>query len=300
MWPLAVAVWLAPALALLPAALVVLGAVGPTLARLPAAGELPPGEVMLVLGEALAGTSGAIAFSGVAAAAAAWLWTVMWHAGVVDRAAAGVEPGTEGLLAILGAGVRRVGRFLRLAATAVLAGSLGLASVAVLAAAAARRAWLGGAESGAIVALVGGGILGLLWTLLCWAGVLRGAWILVDWRRRSGVLAWLGGVGASLRQPSGTALALAAWGVPAAALLLAPLLAGWWLVPLRSGMGGALVGAAAGLLRGFCWVALFMSFAPPVPQPAPGTAGPDRAPRHWFRGRHHPLPPGFGPATGRP
>jgi hypothetical protein len=90
--------------------------------------------------------------------------------------------------------------------------------------------------------------------IVCWLSTLRGAWLLGESGRRSAVVAWLRGLGASLRQPIRSLFTLVLWAVPGLALLALPVLVEGPTVEL------ALLLAWLGST--FCWVALYLSFAP--------------------------------------
>ena len=91
----------------------------------------------------------------------------------------------------------------------------------------------------------------------CWLATLRGAWLLGESGRRSAVVAWLRGFGATLRQPIRSLLTLVLWAVPGFALLALPVLV--------EGPAAGLVLLLAWLGSAFCWVALYLSFAPQEP-----------------------------------
>ena len=101
--------------------------------------------------------------------------------------------------------------------------------------------------------------------IMCWLATLRGAWLIGESGRRSAVVAWLRGFGATLRQPIRSLCTLALWAVPGFVLLVLPVLlesSAAWLALLPAWLASA-----------FCWVALYLSFVPKK-LPAKRTASP--------------------------
>jgi len=244
------AVWLALVASFLPVEVVVGLATRATRANLPAA-PLAPGDEALILVELLRPVAAPLAVALGAGALFLLAWTVLWHAGVVRWWS--VKCDTR-LAEILGRGVVWWWRYGRLALVAAVVTAALLAAVWAPLAPLIRSAETigGGGRSGLLLGV--GVSLTLLVLLMCWLATLHGAWRLGEAGRRSALLAWLRGLGATLRRPFSSLLTLAAWAVPGLGLLVLPLL-----------VEGSLAAAAflpAWLGSAFCWVALFMSFAP--------------------------------------
>ena len=260
LWRLVVVVWLVPVVVFVPVHAVLWGVAGETAASLPAEG-LAQGELALIALELLRPTWPAVAVAVLSGWAGLWAWTVLWHAGVVRWLLVAGRDRVR-LAEILGHGLIGWGRWARLA----LLSAAVLAAVAVvlwqLPVAAAERALEGGRQ-GAFLAWASVTLTaGLAAAVAVWLATLRGSWLLGLGVRRSAVLAWLAGLGGSLRQPLRSLVALIVWAVPGLAVTALPLLLGWRFEVLRGGLPGALLEVAAGLVGAFCWVSLFCSFAP--------------------------------------
>jgi len=149
-------------------------------------------------------------------------------------------------------GVSRWWRYLRLSLTAV-------AVVAgLLAALWLSLKWLAGTSSGALgPALAAAAVVSAAVLAAGWSAALHGAWLLGAGGRRSAVMAWLRGLGRSLRRPWTAFAPLLLWAVPGFALPLAPLL-------IDSAAALPLL-VLTMLLGALCRLALFLSYAP---QPA--------------------------------
>ena len=117
-----------------------------------------------------------------------------------------------------------------------------------------RTAETTGAGGRSSVLLAVGLVLTAVVLIVCWLSTLRGAWLLGESGRRSVVVAWLRGFRATLRQPIRSLLTLVLWAVPGFALLALPVLV--------EGSAARLVLLLAWLGSAFCWVALYLSFAP--------------------------------------
>jgi hypothetical protein len=96
-------------------------------------------------------------------------------------------------------------------------------------------------------------------TVVVWVSIFRGGWRLGEVGRRSALAAWIRGLGAAVRQPVRSLLPVLVWALPGLALLMLPL--------LYDGPMATLFLFVAWLLAAFCVVALFMSYAPPKPEP---------------------------------
>ena len=252
--------WLVSVAVFLPARVVVWTAVGPTFAALPD-GDLPDGELALITAELLRPVWVPLAVAGLSGWLALWAWTVLWHAGVVRwRLLSGrIE---LRLAEVMGHGLIGWWRWARLGATSL--GVLVLSHAAL---------WLLVLEvkeqvrESADDSLFGVGLPAALAVsagvaILCWLATLRGAWLLGAGDRRSAVMAWLAGLRGSVLQPVSSLFTLAVWGLPAISATVIPLVVGWRFEVLQGIVPTAVVEAAAGLLAAFCYVGLFLSFAP--------------------------------------
>jgi hypothetical protein len=274
LWHLTLAVWLLPYAAFLPAVLVVEVALAGRLAALPPQrSSLSDG--LLILSRAVPQVGPGLALAVLAGCLLLWLWTVLWHAGVVHWHQEGA--GREARLAeLVGHGVLAFWPFLRLSLTALAGLALGLFAVAIPLALGFGRAHEAMAEV-VMEALVGLSLpLGLLLLATCWCATLRGAWLLAVDPRRSALRAWWSGLVQSVRSPRQSLATLGLWALPAVVLGLLPLLLGAAVPVLRGGLGGTLLSALAGLGRAFSAVALLMSFAPQPASPAAGTSATSR------------------------
>jgi len=225
------------------------------------AGRLPLGDDVLILVELLRPVAPVLGVAVLGGLAALWAWSVMWHAGVVRwRSVAGSAPVRAA--EVLAHGLFWWWRYARLAVTSAVGTALLLAAVWLPLRLAFRAADAAGDGARAIILLRLDMVMGFIVLGLGWAAFLRGAWLLGEPGRSSAVVAWLRGLGGTLRRPLRSASTLIVWVVPGTALLALPLLNNAWLVELRSvGLGGA-VFLLATFGVAFCWVGLFLSFAP--------------------------------------
>jgi hypothetical protein len=254
------AVWLGALAVFLPIQAVVWLATRATRDNLPA-GRLPLGDDALILTELLRPVAPVLGLSILGGLAALWAYSVMWHAGVVRwRSVAGAAPVRAA--EVLAHGLVWWWRYARLAVTSAAGTALLLAAVWLPLRVAFLAAESSGAGGRAIILLRIAATAAVIVLGLGWAAFLRGAWLLGEPARFSAVVAWLRGLGGTLRRPLRSASTLIVWAVPGVALLALPLLTSTWIVQVRSaGFGGVLFllatfGAAA------CWVGLFLSFAP--------------------------------------
>jgi len=248
-------VWLVSMAVFLPAQLVVELAVGATRANLPDR-PLPPGDRMLILVELIRPVAGPLALALVSGALALLAWSVLWHGGTV-RWWQGAGATRVRLAEILGHGVVWWWRYARLALVAVTVTVAMLATIWLPFRSLIRSAETaaGGGRSG--VLLVTGLVLSAVVLIVCWLATLRGAWLLGESGRRSAVVAWLRGFGVTIRQPISSFFTLVLWAAPGFALLALPVLV--------EGRAAGLVLLLAWLGSAFCWVALYLSFAPKEP-----------------------------------
>ncbi|MCG6962911.1 MAG: hypothetical protein LJE95_06525 [Acidobacteria bacterium] len=260
MWRLVAAVWLVPLVLGAPLVLAVRRSLGSMLGPVPMTGAAP-GDVGLILMWGLSRIGPWLGVGVVSFLAVLWAWGVMWHAGTTGWIAwSSGRPVRLG--EVVGLGVLAWWRYARLALTAI-AGTVALVAVVCspfqLMARAARTHL---AETRMVNLQLAALALGGLVVWIVWAATLRGAWVLADPQRRSSALAWLQGLAGTLRDPLRSLGCVLAWGVPVKLLVLAPLMLGFDLRVLAGTFLGLVTGLVLGLLRAYCIVALFLSFAP--------------------------------------
>jgi hypothetical protein len=256
---LVAAVWLVSMVVFLPAQLVVNRAAGATRANLPV-GPLTPGDDLLILVELIRPVAGPLVLALGSGVLALLAWSVLWHGGVV-RWWQGAGTASVQLAEILGHGIVWWWRYARLAVVAATVTAATLAAIWVPLKPLIRSAETAAGGGRAGVLLATGLVLTVVVMSICWLATLRGAWLLGESGRRSAVVAWLRGLGATLRQPIRSLWTLVLWSLPGFALLVLPLLVeglAAWLVLLPAWLGSA-----------FCWVALYLSFAPREPRAKP-------------------------------
>jgi len=262
LWRLVIAVWVVAWLAMAPALLLLWRLIVPGLAALPAGpGEVPAGDVALIILEAGREAWIPLALALLFGLVVLWAWSVLWHAGVVSwQLWMGGQRVRLGEL--LGLGVAAWWRYARLSAAALTVLVVTVAAVAVPLLWAALRALGAMAEGRLVVVVVAGMVAVKLVAIVVWLATLHGAWLLGLPERRSAVVAWLHGLQATARRPLVSLWCWLVWLVPALAVSAVAPLAGAVFEGMR---GGALlvgVGLLASLARAFCWVGLFCSFAP--------------------------------------
>ena len=256
---LVAAVWLMSMAVFVPAQLVMNRAVGATRANLPDS-PLPPGDSMLILVEVIRPVAGLLALALGSGVLALLAWSVLWHGGVV-RWWKGAGAASVQLAEILGHGIVWWWRYARLVVVAVAVTAAMLAAIWVPLKPLIRSAETAAGGGRAGVLLATGLVLTVVVMSICWLATLRGAWLLGESGRRSAVVAWLRGLGSTLRQPIRSLWTLILWSLPGFALLALPLLVeglAAWLVLLPAWLGSA-----------YCWVALYLSFAPKEPRAKP-------------------------------
>ncbi len=252
---LVLAAWLVSIAVFLPAQLMVDFASGPARAKLPAGGPAP-GDGLLILFELLRPIAVPLAIALVLGWGALLAWSILWHAGTV-RWWLGAGAARVRLSEILGHGVVWWWRYARLAAVAAVVTAATLAAVWLPVNDAVRG---GGPETIARRAgllLLAAVVLSAMALAVYWIATLRGGWLLGESGRRSALVAWLRGLGATLRRPLRSLLPMLVWGTPGIALLVTPLFVNGPVAEL------ALMSAALG--AAFCWVALYLSYAPREP-----------------------------------
>ncbi len=280
---LVLAVWIVPALLTAPFILAVQSALAPILGRLPA--DPAPGDLALILSWGLGRYGAALAVPALLAVAGIWLWTVLWHAGLVGwRTWAEGRPQLLGEL--LGLGFMRWWRYLRLSLVALAAVAATAGAVAAAVRALARPAAESLQEARAVSFPLGGVVVAKLLLLFLAAATLRGLWELGRPGRRSAAAAWLRGLAGALRHPLASLGVLLAWAIPIGILWALPLAAVVWLGDPGKGPLGVAILQFGALLRAAAWVGLVGSFAPvaglgplrPLARPSrEGTSAPAQA-----------------------
>jgi hypothetical protein len=224
--------------------------------------SLPPGEVELILIDALSQQISTISWLLLVGIAGFWLWNVLWHAGVVTWATWSTTVPVRAA-AVLGLGVHRFWSFFRLFLT-------GLAVWTAL----VVGLWLlllfglflfAGSESlQPELVTLGLGLLGMvLVSCVVWMATIRAAWLLGEVTARSAVLTWFRGLWNTFRYPIKSLKPFLVWALPGLVFGILPLVLGINVQILTGGLGGSLLGSFCALLQAFCWVALFVSYAPP-------------------------------------
>jgi hypothetical protein len=247
--------WLVSIAVFLPAQLTVDLTTGPARANLPDR-NLPVGDGLLIFFELLRPIAWPLAVALVLGWAALAAWSILWHAGTV-RWWLGAGAARVRLSEILGHGVVWWWRYARLAAVAAGITAATLVAVWMPVSANVRGANITMSAQRAGYLLLAALVVSAVAVVVFWVATLRAGWLLGESGRSSAVLAWLRGLGATLRRPLRSLLPLLVWGVPGLVLLVVPLFVGGALaVP-------ALMAAA--LAAAFCWVALYLSYAPREP-----------------------------------
>jgi len=252
---LVLAAWLVSIGVFLPAQLMVDFATGPARANFPEGGPAP-GDGLLIFVELLRPIAVPLAIALLLGWGTLLAWSILWHAGTV-RWWLGAGAARVRLSEILGHGVVWWWRYARLAAVATAVTAATLTAVWLPVTDAVRG---GGPETTARRAgllLLAAVVISAMALAVYWVATLRGGWLLGESGRRSALVAWLRGLGTTLRRPLRSFLPLLIWGVPACALLVAPLFVrGPLAVPA---LMSAMLAAAC------CWVALYLSYAPREP-----------------------------------
>jgi hypothetical protein len=252
---LVLAAWLVSIAVFLPAQLMVDFAAGPTLANLPEGGPAP-GDTLLIQFELLRPIVVPLALALILGCVTLAAWSILWHAGTV-RWWLGAGAARVHLSEILGHGVVWWWRYARLAVVAGVVTAATLAAVWLPVRTALRGDGFASTAGRAAALVVAAIAVSLIAVAVFWTATLRGGWLLGESGRRSALVAWLRGFGATLRRPLRSLLPLLVWGVPGLVFLTAPLLV--------SGVLAAPVLMAAALAAACCWVALYLSYAPREP-----------------------------------
>lgn len=252
---LVLAVWLVSIAVFLPAQLMVDFAAGPVLANLPESGPAP-GDSVLIFVELLRPIAVPLAIALILGWVALAAWSILWHAGTV-RWWLGAGAARVRLSEILGHGVVWWWRYARLAVVAGVAAAATLAAVWLPVTDAVRGGETETTAGRAGLMLLAAVVISASALAIFWIATLRGGWLLGESGRRSALVAWLRGLGATLRRPLRSFLPLLVWGAPALLFLAVPLfVSGVMAVP-------ALM--AASLAAALCGVAFYLSYAPREP-----------------------------------
>lgn len=262
LWRLVVACWVVSWVAIAPALLLVRRTVFPALADLPSDPTLvAPGDAALILLEAARPVLVPFGLAVASAGLVLWAWAVLWHAGVVGwtlwSGGRRVRLGE-----VLGLGVVSWWRYARLSATALAVLAAAAVAIWVPVWSSVRIAFGAMEEERLIWLLLGGATATKLVAIIVWLATLHAAWLLGLPERRSAVLAWLRGLAGAVRAPIRSVGSWLVWLVPALVVSVVPAVAGATYPSLRG--GPLLIGLTllASLVRTFCWVGMFCSFAP--------------------------------------
>lgn len=262
LWRMVRMVWVVSTVLWLPPVLVLSHAAGEAASGLPAAtSEIAEGDLQLITLEVITEVAGPASVMFTLSLLGWWLWTVLWHAGVVSWQV-WVAGRVIRLGELIGLGVSSWWRFFRLSLTA--AGWLVAALLLVWSPLlwAMWRAYTTAAGTRLLVLLAVALLLTLIIAALIWGASLWGIWLLGAPGSRSAFRSWSNGLLSTLRLPLSTFTTIAAWLLPALLLTACPLVLGYLLAPVRGGAGALLLALAVDLLRSFCWVGLLCSFAP--------------------------------------
>ena len=262
LWRLVAACWVVSFLVFTPALLVLRTTLFRALSAVPGgAGATPQGDVALIIVEAgrqillplgLAVASGILVL---------WLWTVLWHAGVVAW-----QLWTGGrrvrLGEVLGLGMVAWWRYIRLSLTALVALALLLIALWLPSISVIRTSLNAmNEERMMLLVVVGIGITKLI-AIVVWIATMHGAWLLGLPEHRSAVLSWVRGVWSAVRTPFSSLFTWLVWLVPAWLAAVVPLAVGMRFDGLRGSLALIVLSLVAGLVRSVCWVGMFNSFAP--------------------------------------
>jgi hypothetical protein len=262
LWRLVLAGWVVSWLAFLPALMVVRLGVFPALAELPTEpGSVAAGDVGLILLEAARPMLRPFGLAVASGLAVLWAWSVLWHAGVVAW-----QLWTGGrrvrLGEVLGLGMVAWWRYARLSASAAAALAVGGAAIWIPVWAVVRAAVHDMPEERAVALLAAGVVLTKLLAIVVWLATLHGCWLLGLPERRSAVLAWLAGLGGALRRLPSSFGTWLLWLLPAGLASALALWLGMRFPAIRGTPALISVSLTASLVRAFCWVGMFASFAP--------------------------------------
>ncbi len=268
---LVIALWLVSWAAFVPA-MMLIGQATAALTNLP--GETTPARFLrganpvvvedtwLIIFNGLADASETIMMAVAAGCVFLWLWSVIWHGGVVCwQMWASGRP--VKLSELIGLGLHSLGRFLRLCLTAAAALAAFLALIWIPLTGACATAPV--ISTGWMVLIASALLFSGLLMVVVWAATLRAYWLFGSPQRRSAVLAFTQALVDTFRPFNGflmTMATLAVWAIPGLVFSALPLLLDWHIGWLRGTATSAAIVHLSGLLRAFCWVGLFASFAP--------------------------------------
>jgi hypothetical protein len=261
LWRLVIACWVASVVSFLPAVWVVDGVVAPALENLPDVGSgVPAGEVQLIVRSAIREVAAPLRLAILSGALTLWMWTVLWHAGVVNWTlwASGRR---VRLGELLGLGVVSWWRYALLSLVSAVA-AIGAGTALLLPLGLAGERSYAAMVDEHLMRLLAAGVAGVVVVWVVWATTARAAWLIGLPERRSVAVAWLLGLAGTLRKPFVSLGTVALWVLPAALVSTLPLVIGLAFPALREGWAIPIVGQLAAAVRAFCWVGLFASFAP--------------------------------------
>jgi hypothetical protein len=268
-------VWLGWGLIFITPLVAIQAVVGPRRASLPPK-PLAAGEDILVFFEIMRPVVVPLAVAFGFACIFLGAWCVLWHAGVVRW---WLNPDTSRVRVaeIIGHGMAVWWRFTRLAALALILQTIVMVVPWLPFFTDVKQRFL-------LPLLICGAVFVVVGTVLVWVSTIRGGWLLGEEGRRSALMAWFRGLGATVRQPLRSLLPLLVWALSGLGLLVLPVL---YVGPMTAAF---LV--VAWLLTAFCVVALFMSYAPPKqvrerpvsPLEPPGPYSTTRFPVMWGQG----------------
>jgi len=260
LWKLVAALWLFQLLLITPVMLIVENALAPSLAALPE-GAMADGDLALIVIQAFDEIRAPAILMLLVAVVLGWLWTVMWHGGVVSwRLWADTDKAQ--LSRILGLGLVSFWKFLRLS----LVSNALVFTLLILAwwplGKLISSSYTSMQEARMMQAIGFGLVVTVLVIWVCRAAVLRASWILGRHDRRSAVLALFDGIVGAFAHPLSSLGTVALFSVLAFGAGAAPLIAGMMNQALRSGIPAQVFSHVAALVAAFFWLALFTSFAP--------------------------------------
>jgi len=162
------------------------------------------------------------------------------------------------LAEVLGHGLLAFWPYLRLAAVGLLATGASLTALWVPLSAAISSSYQAMAEDRMAILALTGAVVTVVLTLVLWTVSLRAAWLLGMPGHRSALVAWLRALTGTARFPVSSVGTVLLWALSALGLGLLALFAGPHLEPVSA----SVLSQATAVLRAFCWVGLFCSFAP--------------------------------------
>ncbi len=260
LWKLVLALWFVQLLLLMPVMLIVDNVMAPAVKNLPAAG-IADADLLLIVYQVFDEIHSPAALMLLIAVVLGWLWTVIWHGGVVSWRLWADSDG-ESIAQIVGLGLVSFWKYFRLslASNALVFASLILVwwplwKLTVF-------SYKAGQEERMMQAIGFGMILTVLVIWVCRAAALRASWILGRHDRRSASLALVDGIVGTCAHPLLSLGTVALWSVLALGAGAVPLFAGALIPALRIGVSAQMLSHLAALAAAFFWVTLMTSFAP--------------------------------------